>query len=227
MIRDKRRYTITRAVLARANVYVSLDEKDGRSATAHPTQRNPSRRPRNLPVPTVMGKREKRPKPTSDESAEAEAWLAECSAAKLEPVKQQPPPPAWPDPVQHYGALAAAALASPPTDHLARAFDAAQAVRFALGIGVGGAGGAWLAFAESRLEVACQALREDEELAQDARAFAASEIAVSKHSRSPPSLRKLERLAALDTLRFALWGYARQRGQRFEHPTRLLEVVQR
>ena len=103
-------------MLAGAKVYVSLDEKDGRSARAHPTQRNPSRRPRNLPVPTVMGKREKRPKPTSDESAEAEAWLAECSAAKLEPVKQQPPPPAWPDPVQHYGALAAAALASPPTD---------------------------------------------------------------------------------------------------------------
>ena len=178
-----------------------------------------------------MGKREKRAKPTSDESAEAEAWLAECSAAKSEPVEQQPPPPpAWPDPVQYYGALAAAALASPPTDHLARAFDAAQAVRFALAIGVGGAGGAggaWLAFAESRLEAACQALREDEELAQDARAFAASEIAVSKHSRSPPSLRRLERLAALDTLRFALWGYARQRGQRLEHPTRLLEAVQR
>ena len=66
-----------------------------------------------------------------------------------------------------------------------------------------------------------------EELAQDARAFAASEIALSKHSRSPPSLRRLEQLAALDTLRFALWGYARQRGQRLEHPTRLLEVVQR
>ena len=84
-----------------------------------------------------------------------------------------------------------------------------------------------MAFAESRLEAACQALREDEELAPDARAFAASEIAASKHSRSPPSLRRLERLAALDTLRFALWGYARQRGQRLEHPTRLLEAVQR
>ena len=119
----------------------------------------------------AMGKREKRPKRTRDESAEAEAWLAECTAAESAAVKPPPPPPpAWPDPVQHYGTLAAAALASPPTDHLARAFDAAQAVRLALAIG---AGGAWLAFAESRLEAACQALREDEELAPDARAFAA------------------------------------------------------
>ena len=163
-------------------------------------------------------------RPKRDDATLAAAWLAECEAS-LSAEKQAPVPPTWPAPVASYGHKAAAALDSPPTDDiLARAADAARAVRFSLAVGVKGP---WCTFAEEQLSEACQALLADVELAAEARAFAAAELAASKHSRSPAALRKLERLAALDILRFALWGHARQRGQQIEHPVRLHEQVLR
>ena len=88
-------------------------------------------------------------RPKRDDATLAAAWLAEGEASLSAPRKQAPVPPTWPAPVASYGHKAAAALDSPPTDDiLARAADAARAVRFSLAVGVKGP---WCTFAEEQL----------------------------------------------------------------------------
>jgi len=87
----------------------------------------------------------------------------------------------------------------------------------------------WVQFLERRLRESVRSLSGDGEFLADVGAFNAAERRFSRKnaSRAPSALRHLQRFTTLDTLHFALWGFAKRQGVDIAHPVELSVLIEK